>query len=862
MANRLYLIAAAAAMFPGFAAHAEVIGVDSHHRSEIAQAPPEPEWLLQSREIAELVRADGLVTTAESEAHEERAALAASGEARLEKLNWLIASYMSLGYADKASRLLAIYDFRAEKDGSRRHRAASGVLHAYRHSLVGDYKLAADEIDELLAAEEDPYVVATGSTLAAYAWTDSGYPSKAYDQIRKGRRAALKLANPNAVLSGIHDAWAYVSLDTGDYKSAIEQTRLSLHYAQAGGAPVDGISILYNLALIASDQGKHAAARDFALTEAGLARKTGIPEEAFYASFLCAAIEEAAKNYVAAESCARDAVVNPAAVEDFIVSAKGRLATALAKLGRAGEARAILDELKVSVDPETAPRDAVSLKKLEAQVLFAEGAFAPAMAAFEEHQIASDKLQKENFNDGVKEIRAGLESDLDDALLRAMATEKEAALMKERVHSQQSLILLAFTLFLAAIVTLLGHRRFAAKLSVAKNAAEAANRAKTEFLASMSHELRTPLNGVLGMAQSLAGENLAPMQLAKVETILDSGKSLLALLNDVLDLSKVEAGKMEISPIDEDLEQTMLNIVNLFQPLAAEKGNRIALEYFDSAPKWVNFDPVRVRQCVINLVSNAVKFTEHGEIIVSVDARAVENGFEFSVSVSDTGIGMSKEAQSRIFSPYTQGDASISQKFGGTGLGLAIARRVARLMGGDIAVASAPGEGTTMTLTFFAAASSSDEREGNAGVHGVSAGQKHASSRDISAVLIVDDVLINRQVAALFIKPLEATILEAASGGEALKILSTHDVDLILLDIQMPGIDGFETARQIRLLKSQNAEATIVALTAATMDGEYERCFEAGMDGFAVKPLDSRGLMSVIAAATAQRRAKRAEKAA
>lgn len=847
--KKLFTILAFAATLPGLAARAEVIGADARH---LMASAPEPAWLEQSREIAKSIYENEFFTTAETGEEAERDALAADGEEQLEKLNWLIVNYVALGYSEKAEKLLPIYEAQAEKKNSDRHRAALGALRAYRHSLDGDYKLAAETIAELLAEENDPYVIAVGSMLAAYAWTDSGYPSRAFDLIRRGHAAAESLGAHEAVLSGVHDAWAYAALDTGDFQSAIEQTKLSLQYSLKADTPVDGISILYNLAVIASEQEQHSAAREFAALEAQLAGKTNIPEEAFYASYLCARIEEAAADYASSERCARAAVMNPAAVADYMVNAKTRLANALARLGRPSEARALLDELKASINPQTSPRDAISLRKLEAQVHFAEGAFEAAMKAFEEYYDAEDKLQKANFNDGVKELRAGLENDLETERMRAIATAKEAALMKERVRSQQMLIAFAFALFFFAIVSLAAHGRNARRLAVAMKAAEAANSAKSEFLASMSHELRTPLNGVLGMAQSLLGEPLAKDQHDKIETIIDSGKTLLALLNDVLDLSKVEAGKLEIAPIDDDLEHSLTRVISLFQPLAAEKGNRLKLEYSHDAPKWANFDPVRVRQCVTNLISNAVKFTSNGDIRVTVDAQKSEDRFIMTVKVSDAGIGMSEEVIARLFTPYSQGDASITRRFGGTGLGLVIARRIARLMEGDISVESEPGQGTTMTLTFVvrAAAGPALRKAGN--MEKAVAANSNSLGQG-ATVLIVDDVLVNRQVAKLFMKPCGAAILEAASGQEALDILAQQKADLVLLDVQMPGIDGYETARRIRRLGSPNSNVAIVALTAAVMDGDSDRCFAAGMDGYTTKPLDSRSLCSVITGAMARR---------
>lgn len=834
-------------------AHAEVIGADSRR---LLGAAPAPVWLEQSEEIADRIYENGLFITAESEARFEESIFAAKGETRLERMNWQAVSYLALGYEEKAERMLAAYDQEIARTANERHRKTREVLTAYKHSLKGDYKLAATQISALLQREKDPFVRAVGAALGAYAWTDSGYPSKAFELIRQGRDAAAALPYSYLQQASIHDAWAYASLAAGDFASAIEQTRLSLDLTIEAGAPVDGISILYNLALIASDQEEHSAAERFAAMEQALARKTGIGEEEFYASYLCAMIADAARNYPKAEACARDAVASPDVIEDYRASAKGLLAGALAKNGRAREARRLLEEIRAQVNPQTAPRDAIALKRIESEVLFAEGDFDGAMREFEAFNRAMERLLEANFNDGVRELRAGLESDLAAERVRSEASAKDAAFMSERVRSQRLLLGLAVALIAGGVFALVSHRRNSRKLAAAMHAAEAANRAKTDFIASMSHELRTPLNGVLGMAQALASETLTDEQHDRVETILESGRSLLALLNDVLDLSKIEAGRLEIAPVDGDLDLLIRRVVDLFGPLAAEKGDIIEYAFDPDAPRRLKFDPVRVRQCVANLVSNAVKFTENGEIHIDVTAHEDAGRVAVTIRVADAGIGMSEDAMAELFKPYSQGDASIARKYGGTGLGLAIARRIARMMDGDISAESEEGAGTTMTLTFIA-----DEAEFTTSTPEQDLPERLPTSDRGSlageTVLIVDDILVNRQVARLFLKPFGATIIEAASGEEALNYISCNKVDLVLLDVRMPGVDGYETARRIRAMESEAANVPIVAMTAGVMEGDRERCLAAGMDGFAMKPLDLRNLASAIALAVERRRFRR-----
>ena len=240
-------------------------------------------------------------------------------------------------------------------------------------------------------------------------------------------------------------------------------------------------------------------------------------------------------------------------------------------------------------------------------------------------------------------------------------------------------------------------------LQAAMKRAENASEAKSAFLANMSHEIRTPLNGVLGMAQVLKASDLKDDQHAQVDTIVDSGKTLRTLINDILDLSKVEAGKLDIAPIAGDLRHTFNRLIKLYEPQAVEKGLTLTLSVADDLPTCLSFDPVRVRQCAGNFVANAIKFTREGGVHVSVRIRpSVEGDFDIIVDVRDTGIGISKEAQDQLFQDFVQADSSTARVFGGTGLGLSITRKLARLMGGDASVTSALGEGSTFTFTFRA----------------------------------------------------------------------------------------------------------------------------------------------------------------
>ncbi len=384
-------------------------------------------------------------------------------------------------------------------------------------------------------------------------------------------------------------------------------------------------------------------------------------------------------------------------------------------------------------------------------------------------------------------------------------------------------------------------------LKKAVAAAQSANAAKSSFLANMSHEIRTPLNGVLGMADVLSRQELTPSQADCVTTIRESGKALMTILNDVLDLSKIEAGKLDIAPIDADLHHVFESIGKLFAPRAEEKNLSLDINISPDVPVRLRFDTVRIRQCVANLLSNAIKFTSNGSVTISVSSTPrVDGGHLISVVVSDTGIGMGPEILDGLFTDYSQGDASTARRFGGTELGIAIARRLARLMQGDITVVSKPGAGSTFTMTFVTANAQAVAVRPMDAKGPVAAGAPEASLMFGARVLIVDDNPVNRKVIRLLLKPVKMELTEADDGRKALHELADADFDLVLLDVHMPVMDGYETIKHIRASSERWRDIPVVALTADAMSGTRERLLEAGMSGYASKPIDQRALISEI----------------
>ncbi len=384
-----------------------------------------------------------------------------------------------------------------------------------------------------------------------------------------------------------------------------------------------------------------------------------------------------------------------------------------------------------------------------------------------------------------------------------------------------------------------------AKLTAARDQARGASQAKSDFLAAMSHELRTPMNGILGMAQSLQSADIPEQERDKVSVIMDSGGSLLALLNDVLDFSKIDAGKLDISPAPGDLKLMLQRTCSLFEPQATEKGVKLRLNHDPDMADQLVFDPMRVRQCLNNLISNALKFTIEGEVTISVTSRALTGDERIiSVEVADTGIGIAPQAQANLFQAFTQADGTITRRFGGTGLGLAISRQLARLMGGDISVESVEGEGSRFTLTFRATAHRSGHDQAPVKPAAVSPGSPSSSALRGRRVLLTDDNLTNRQVARLLIAPHGCTIVEAVNGQEALDKLAAEPFDLVLLDIHMPVMDGKEAIRRIRSSAEAWRQIPVIALTADAMLGDREALMALGMTDYLSKPVDQRELIA------------------
>ena len=385
-------------------------------------------------------------------------------------------------------------------------------------------------------------------------------------------------------------------------------------------------------------------------------------------------------------------------------------------------------------------------------------------------------------------------------------------------------------------------RADAERLRMATASAEAGSRAKTTFLAAMSHELRTPLNGVLGLTDVLLTRSHDGDTRELLETIRRSGDALLALLNDILDLSKIEAGHMSIEPAPFALPELLEGVRELYVSRAIEKDLYLDLRIDPSTPARLLADPFRLRQVVLNLVSNALRFTSQGGVTVSASYRANL----LTLTVTDTGMGMPGDVCMNLFEPFYQAESGERRKVGGTGLGLAISRRLARAMGGDIMVSSDVGVGSTFTVTIATALAPVTPA--------VSPPTAVAPTYHLPRrVLLVEDNVVNQKVARLMLERLGVATVVAYNGAEALSRLAVERVDMVLMDCHMPVMDGFETTRRIRALSDERSQLPVVALTAALFDDERRAIRESGMDAIVPKPLQAAVLRRVMSEALSSR---------
>ena len=389
----------------------------------------------------------------------------------------------------------------------------------------------------------------------------------------------------------------------------------------------------------------------------------------------------------------------------------------------------------------------------------------------------------------------------------------------------------------------LGFEAMANDLASAYNAADAGNRAKSQFMATMGHEIRTPLNAILGTAELLQLSDIPDEVRDNIQTIRSSGEALLEVLNEILDYSKIEYGKLEIEMRPVNLADLSRSVMDIMGSRAKERSNTLVLDMPERLNyPWIKTDPTRLRQIILNLVSNATKFTRNGTVTLRLREFSGPNGRIFlRIEVQDTGIGIDEEGRKKLFKPFSQVDASISRRFGGTGLGLTISKEIAERLGGQMGVESEKGKGSTFWLEMRVEATEAPE------ISPPSERPTGLAPVGRLKVLLVEDNKVNQQLALRFLERLGQKADLATNGAEAVEAATKTAYDLILMDMQMPVMDGIEAARTIRAGSGASRTSPIIAMTANASDEDRDTCRDAGMDGFEPKPITLKRLHGVLA---------------
>ncbi|MGZ3305070.1 MAG: ATP-binding protein [Asticcacaulis sp.] len=636
------------------------------------------------------------------------------------------------------------------------------------------------------------------------------------------------------VLLAAHQVVAYTLAEVGDYDSYLSHEVAIARLARSNAFFSQKMDMLYDLAFEAARENDAPLAEKLQKLHSSYVHANKVSDLVRWDEFLCARVETEVRNFPAVIGCLKNAdVASRVPASGLDVSKLKLLTMAYARTGDVARARAALARLDAAPKAINPSRDVLFDMAFDAFLKHAAGSDADAFAKLDEWAAG----MKDHYEITRVSAMHGLYQALRKELDRKSA---ESELLSQQVKMQHMLFqsFFAIALLLALLVSgglfwVVRVRRMQARLKDAHDTAAAANEAKSRFLAVMSHELRTPLNGVLGMAQALHKDEMNPQQKEQIGVLVDSGKTLLTLLNDVLDMSRIEAGKVDLMPVQGTVRQMVDRVIHTYAALAREKGIDLHSEIDDSAAPQMMFDALRVYQCLSNLVSNAVKFTDHGSVTIHASAeRPLAGGFRVRIEVRDTGIGMSRAVMDKLFEAYSQADTA--RKYGGAGLGLNISRRLAELMGGGISVTSEENVGSSFVMTFEAAEAGPDASV--AELHDAPEVLPAEATHGGRKILLVDDHPVNRRVARLFLEPFNFIITEAVDGQEALDA-DMSQYDLVLMDLNMPKMGGLEACRIFRASEAPGKHVPIVALTADAMKDQIEACYSAGMDAHISKPI-------------------------
>ncbi len=701
---------------------------------------------------------------------------------------------------------------------------------------------AAADMQVIAASETDWFAKAHATRLTAHTLIDQDRIGEAL-KLLADIDAMIPDADPYAdtARAGLWEVSGLGLMKLNDFAGSV--TAFGLYEIDLANPayPRPDFDSLYNMARLAVQLGDKPLADRLYAAHHRLSVRAGIESLSVYDANLCAMVANARQAPRDVLACLAPYGQDLGAAAFLAPSLLPLRAIAYAQTGQVDAARRDVDEIHRRVAMGGTREEGFGeLPHAEAELLFAEARPTEAYAKLRDYFQADSVRAARRFSAGIRQVTGDMQQKLNERRNQLETARSNTALQQDVIRSQNWIVGIAVLFFVSAAGALAWQFRLSRHLRTARRRAEAASRSKSEFLANMSHEIRTPLNGIVAMADTLSRARLEPREHEMAEVIRTSGITLERLLSDILDTARIESGQVTIEPTPFHLGEAVRGIAALWQPPADKKGVALTIDIDPALDGMVQGDPVRIRQVLTNLVSNALKFTAAGS--VRLTAARTDGGL-VRFTVVDTGVGFDDGQKDRIFGRFQQADGSITRRFGGTGLGLAISRDLAELMGGTLDCHSSPGHGATFHFDVplpRAEVMTSDADAAEIGVVGMA-----------MRILLADDHPANRKVIEIMLSETEAELVMVENGQEALDAFAAGAFDLVLMDMQMPVMDGLTATAAIRALETERGgrRTPLLMLTANALADHVTAGHEAGADGHLAKPITMTSLFGAIDAA-------------
>lgn len=796
--------------------------------------PGGAEAMTQSREdqieLARLVEQRSAVTSFPALEAFGEAALSHPGREGLNRLYHVTWTTLNQGDFDRAAfwnnRLAAAA--LARRDERYQMVARLNAL-AIRYNN-GDTTTAA-EMERIAGAATDWFVKVHAMRLSASALTSENRIGDAL-RLLSDAGAVIPDGDPYAdtARAGLWEMTGIALMDLKDIEGATTAFRHYEIYLSNPAYPRPDFDTLYNLTVLAVEVGDQDLASQFYAAHHRLSVRADVKSLLAYDANLCATVSEGGGDPRGVLNCLSPYGTDLGSAKFLATELLPERALAYARTGQIDPARRDLAEIRRrEAAGEYGDKGYLGILRIEAAVLFAEGRTREAFQRLDAYTKAREVRLARRFSIGIGQVTGQMQHQLAERRSQLETARTNTRLQKDVINSQRWIVGIAMVFFLTAAGLLVWKWRLAGHLRLARLTAEEASRSKSDFLANMSHEIRTPLNGVVAMADALARSDLGSRESEMVDIIRSSSGTLERLLSDILDTAKIESGEISIEPAPFHLADVVRETGALWRPTAEAKGVALVIELPAEAERSVCGDVVRIRQVLTNLVGNALKFTSEGEVRLSV----VDVGDDrVRFTVADTGVGFEPEQKARIFGRFHQADGSITRRFGGTGLGLTISRELAELMGGGLDCDSEPGVGSRFwfetPLPPADAVQTGAAPVADVNVDGVAL-----------RILLADDHPANRKVIQVLLSGTGADLVCVTNGSEALQAFREGGFDLVLMDMQMPIMDGLTATAEIRALETQQGwgRTPVLMLTANAMPEHIEAGRKAGTDGHLAKPV-------------------------